>query len=489
MNTIQALTSKATSIASGNYLEAINPQEYRFKMRHLSTAIEDIQKQLLSHFFEMQVVASQIDHSTTEISSVLTNQKNISDEIFRNSENLALANQLNYNKVSESVQVAQSMVENTTILQRSANKMQASSTSSKEIISSQLDTIANIVSLIENISATSQASVGYIHKLNLSTNKIAEILTTVQNFYKQTQLLSLNASIESARAGEAGAGFAVVATQIRELAESSSHSVNEISSIIKEIDFDIHNVIEQSNLTETSVLTAVANTQVVKTGLQKIEDSYSEVDLSVNSMKEKLDENLQLFDQLNVSVADSSNASEQVANEILSINGHIQTLYKGTNDISKLEVNLKDTSKSLHALTDKINIDLLAETKEQIHLQALALIKQLTGLIDKNPDLRHYNMAVHKKALDLVMNDSDQMEAIWTNDDKGNFIYSNPPAGISNASIRDWYNESIGGTAFISDVYISAISKSPCITISIPICNGQQGIVGVIGADIGVKYK
>lgn len=485
---IRTLSNKAASIAGGNYLESINPQEYKFGMNTLSNAIEGIQKQLLSHLFEMQVVASQIDTSTTEISSVLTDQRKISDDIFRNSENLANANQLNYDKVSESVQVAHSMVKNTQTLQESANMMQESSTSSKAIITTQLDSIVNVVALIENISTTSKASVEYINKLFISTKKIAEILKTVQNFYKQTQLLALNASIESARAGEAGVGFAVVANEIRVLADNSSFSVNEISSIIKEIDYDIHNVIVQSELTETSVSNAVENTQIIKNGLQKIEDSYSEVDQSVNSMRNKLNENLQLFDQLNGTITESSSASEQVADEIRNINGHIQDLYRKANDISRLEVNLKDTAQSLHALTDKVDVNLIATSKEHIHQQAQDLIEHLMGILVQNQGLKTNNMLGHKKILDQTLVSSNKIEAIWTNDDQGNFIYSNPSAGIKNATIRDWYNESIKGSRFVSDVYISAISKNPCITISLPIYNDKAEVIGVIGADIGIKY-
>ncbi len=486
---IKTLTSKANAIANGNYLEEINPQTYKFGMSGLSAAIESMQTQLLSHVFEMQVVASQIDSSTSAIGSVLDNQKKISDEIFKNSENLAIANHLNFDKVSESVDVAKSMVENTQVLQASAARLQESSASSKAIIASQLDSIAQVIALIDNISATSKASVAYINKLNFSTQKIAEILTTVQTFYKQTQLLSLNASIESARAGEAGAGFSVVANQIRVLAQSSSHSVDEISSIIKEVDFDIHNVIEQSKLTQESVFTAVENTQVIKKGLQKIEDSYLEVDQSVHGMKNKLDENLDLFDQLNSTITQSSSASEQVAQEIIKMNDHIETLYKKNNDITKLETNLKDTSSSLHALTNKMDVNLLAATKGHINQQTQDLIEHLTVISEKNAGLKQNNIPAHKKILDIVLECSKQIEAIWTNDAGGNFIYSNPPAGIPNALIRDWYTESIKGEIFVSDVYISAISKNPCITISLPLYNDFEDIVGVIGADIGVSYK
>jgi methyl-accepting chemotaxis protein len=89
----------------------------------------------------------------------------------------------------------------------------------------------------------------------------------------------------------------------------------------------------------------------------------------------------------------------------------------------------------------------------------------------------------------MVISESDQIEAIWTNDNKGNFIYSNPPAGIANATVRDWFNESMKGTTYVSNIYISAISKSPCMTISLPIYNTSRQVIGVIGADIGIHYQ
>ncbi|PKM95174.1 MAG: hypothetical protein CVU84_07580 [Firmicutes bacterium HGW-Firmicutes-1] len=486
---MKAFTQKTTSIANGNYFEEINPQEYRTNLNSIAISFDQLQKQILSHIFEMQVVSSQIDSSTKEISGVLSKQKELSEQIFKNSENLTNANERSYANVSESVSISKEMAQNTEALQKYAQTLQASSSHSKEIISSQLDSIVKIIALIENISTTSHESMAYINKLFNSTTKISEILKTVQAFYKQTQLLSLNASIESARAGEAGAGFSVVANQIRTLAQNSSHSVDQISTIIEEIDYDIHNVIEQSKLTQTSVTTAVENTNIIQDGLKKIDETYSEVDEHIQGMRKKIDSNLTLFDTLNTTISESSTSSGQVAAEIESIHTHIHTLYEKTNDISKLEVNLKDTSKSLHALTDKVELDLLSDAKEKIKRQVSDLIENLTVLIKENPNLRDINTYSHKKILDIVLNGSNQMEAIWTNDAKGNFIYSNPPAGIANATVRDWFNESMKGIPYVSTIYISAISKSPCMTISIPIHDKSKQIVGVIGADIGIHYQ
>jgi hypothetical protein len=78
-----------------------------------------------------------------------------------------------------------------------------------------------------------------------------------------------------------------------------------------------------------------------------------------------------------------------------------------------------------------------------------------------------------------------QVEAIWSNRINGSFIYSNPPAGIPNALIRPWFRESIKGLVHVSEVYISAITKNPCLTVSIPI-QDHNHIIGVLGADLAI---
>jgi SMC interacting uncharacterized protein involved in chromosome segregation len=90
----------------------------------------------------------------------------------------------------------------------------------------------------------------------------------------------------------------------------------------------------------------------------------------------------------------------------------------------------------------------------------------------------------HNKLLNALLESNSFIEAIWTNDIKGRFICSIPEAGIANAGVREWFKKSIKGELFVSQPYISAITKNPCVTLSAPLRNTQDEIIGVIGIDI-----
>jgi methyl-accepting chemotaxis protein len=103
------------------------------------------------------------------------------------------------------------------------------------------------------------ASSGKVQELDQASQKIGAIVNTIDSIAAQTNLLALNAAIEAARAGEHGKGFAVVADEVRKLAEKSSNSTKQIGELIGEVREIIHQTVDS-----ISVTSAVAEDSVVK---------------------------------------------------------------------------------------------------------------------------------------------------------------------------------------------------------------------------------
>lgn len=484
---IQQLTSQLDQIANGDYLVDIYPKEYKKSLTTLATSISQIKNQLLNQIFEMQVVSSQIDSSTNMMRKVLDEQLELTDLMFDESNKLSKLNAQSQQSVNSAVEYSDKIMNTFETVKESTEALKKSSIKSKEDIQDQLSEIYNIVNIIDNISKTTKESANYINKLFNSTQKIAEILLTVQNFYKQTQLLALNASIESARAGEAGKGFAVVANEIRTLAEDSSYAVEEISSIINEINLDINNVIEHTNENEKNVVSAVEHTNNIEKGLENITESYNHVDKSIVNISDLLNQNYEFMTHINDIIKETWESSQDVDEEIGIINNQIKYQYNKSNEISELEVTLKDISKSINVLTEKVNIDLLKSNKDAISAKCNNTITKLETVLSNKTNILEKDIC--KEILDTQIIDSNEIEAIWANTSNGSFVYSNPTNGINNANIREWFQQSIKGTTYTSDIYISAISKKPCITISLPIYDEVNNIMGVLGADIGITYE
>ncbi len=101
------------------------------------------------------------------------------------------------------------------------------------------DAASELASLIENLKSSSSESSDSINEVSDKLNKLLEYSSSLSDVAKQAELLSLNASIESARAGEAGKGFAAVAGQVREFGNTASAMVVEISTAISSLSDDI----------------------------------------------------------------------------------------------------------------------------------------------------------------------------------------------------------------------------------------------------------
>ena len=114
--------------------------------------------------------------------------------------------------------------------------------------------VAQTVAGINQIASRVKASAQDIEALSKSAEKIGEVINVINNIADQTNLLALNAAIEAARAGEQGRGFAVVADEVRKLAESTAQSTQEIAATIKEIQ-------ERTGHTVASMMSGVEETE------------------------------------------------------------------------------------------------------------------------------------------------------------------------------------------------------------------------------------
>lgn len=483
---LKNLEKNARSIMSGNYFVPINPEDYSGSTKEIAHCMKWMKDQLISQSFEVQVAATQISSVSHKIENLFTEQRTTAETLYEQSTDMAEKNTANRQVVEQTVEESMEVQSIMNDVRKSTDILVQLSSASKDKIQHHLEDILQIVNTIDKISSSADESSSSIHHLNTSSQKISEVFQTVQNFSKQTHLLSLNASIEAARAGEMGKGFSVVAEEVRKLAQDSNEAVDIISNLLQEITQNIHYVTELNNQNKENVSSAVDHTKNIETGLKEIGSSYDDVHHHIKDIDKLTSQSIESLEKVNSTIQESYSTSQEVSAGFDIIHSSVEKQYEHADIIEKLERRLENAFNSLTIITEKLNINLLEKNEGRIKDKVKGVQDFLSSKVSGSKELLSMDSSIHENLMNQWLKEDSSIEAIWTNDKTGNFIYSNPSAGIANASVRKWFQESIKGNSFVSDIYISAISKNPCITISRPITKDGE-IIGVIGADVGIE--
>lgn len=158
--------------------------------------------------------------------------------------------------------------------------------------------VSQAVSEMERIANTVEESTRFIEELGVHSQTISAIVNTIKEIADQTNLLALNAAIEAARAGEHGRGFAVVADEVRKLAERTSCSTEEISQMITNIQSGTSNAVASMEKGNSFVREGVAMTCQAGASMLEIKEEALRVEAIVTDISQALREQSTASDQV-----------------------------------------------------------------------------------------------------------------------------------------------------------------------------------------------
>ncbi|CEA04211.1 methyl-accepting chemotaxis sensory transducer [Pseudomonas saudimassiliensis] len=198
------------------------------------------------------------------------------------------------------------------------------------------ETIESMQSLLGEIGHTAKV----IHQLENDSLRIGKVLEVIQNIAEQTNLLALNAAIEAARAGEAGRGFAVVADEVRTLAQRTSQSTTEIQTIISNV----------QNGAEEAARAIEGGKHRGDTSMQQVTlagDSLQQIALAVESIRD-------MNRQIATAAEEQTSVSEDISRNITEITQIAATNQQDVDHTAQASATLHELSAELNQLAARL---------------------------------------------------------------------------------------------------------------------------------------
>jgi methyl-accepting chemotaxis protein len=200
------------------------------------------------------------------------------------------------------------------------------------------ETIGHMTTMMGEIERMVIGTMDAVKALGGNSERIGDIVVAIEDIADQTNLLALNAAIEAARAGEQGRGFAVVADEVRRLAERTTSSTREIQSIIGSLQGDVRNVVGSMERSATTV----------RTGSEDVQHSSR----AIGSIKEQIGPLLEYVSQVATAAEEQSATSATITESMRQIISVVHDAATGAHDSAHAAAELE---RSALALKDVVN--------------------------------------------------------------------------------------------------------------------------------------
>ncbi|OCA87199.1 methyl-accepting chemotaxis protein [Pseudobacillus wudalianchiensis] len=294
--------------------------------------------------------------SSEELSASAEQSSQAGESVSSNIQELAKGSSRQLQSVEESTKIINEMAgyaEKITLnAEQAAQKVAQTSDMSSEGKQSIEKVVKQMNSINENVTGLG-ISIKELGESSIEIGRINEVITAIA---AQTNLLALNAAIEAARAGEAGKGFAVVADEVRKLAEQSAASAEQITNLIEVIQNNTGQTLQSMKSATTEVEAGLTVVQEAGDSFEKIERSIHEVVVQIKDVANAINE----LSSGTVQVATSMNVVKDVAEESAASNESVSLATKeqlvSMDEISTASATLAKISEELQQLITRFKV-------------------------------------------------------------------------------------------------------------------------------------
>jgi methyl-accepting chemotaxis protein len=363
---LENITNEIKQIAAGNLNYCQENECFIVQERKINVRSRDEVGELANSFNlmtgKLQEIGGAFSDMYNRIYSLIAGIKTTSDELYRTNERMkAVASEMSMSMTqisSTSDQVAQGTSSQATAVDEILGAVSSMSNIAKNIAESSsqatelskrtedsategVDVVNKTISGMNSIKEKVDISTGNIGELGEYSAKIGNIVEVINGIAEQTNLLALNAAIEAARAGEHGKGFAVVADEVRKLAESATKETGDVTDLIAAVQKGTEQAVTSmsSGVEEVKSGSELANQaglslSQILTAVKETDNMIAGISGSIGEMANKGDEIVRSVESISAIVAENSAASQEVSASTHEISTKMNEVVQSMNQLS-----------------------------------------------------------------------------------------------------------------------------------------------------------
>ncbi len=332
----------------GNFDLSASLEDIRSKeMEGALKGLEIMRENLLNTFSRYQEQVEELNKTASYLSQNISTSSKTNTQVARAIEDFAQEAEEQGENIKKNLELLDNLAKN---INNVANLTEKSLTTSQnmELLAKEgtesLEAAEGRFSLMDE---TTQKSVDTLASLEKASQRIEEIINTINDISKQTHLLALNAAIEAARAGEHGSSFAIVATRIRELSQEASQATGNITETIEET---------QETIKEISHYIGETRSRVTQGG-ETLRTTRTRFDRILNSIQGITERNKEISTSSNIISQDTSkllSSLEDLADFSETINTRARETVDLTKEQSAIYEEVEKTSKTVFDVAEEI---------------------------------------------------------------------------------------------------------------------------------------
>ena len=319
---------------------------------HLTTAVENY-RGVLSR---LTLLADDLDDTSQELSANSEEVTASIEEISHSTEEMADGSQELAEQTDEADLAAANLTATIEEITASVQEIDAETSEASKLALTGVEEGTEAIEQIRSATDATAEITDEVRRLESRMEDVGETLDVISSIADQTNLLALNAAIEAARAGQEGDGFAVVAEEVKKLAEESKQSADEIEEIITDAQAQTDEVASQITHTNEEVAAGADAVEGVVESVTEIESTVEAVSAATAEVSDAVENQAENMDGFGATIDSAASMSEELSASVQQISAGLEQQTTATDRVAHRATSLSATSEELYDRIDQFRL-------------------------------------------------------------------------------------------------------------------------------------